>query len=96
MSKQARADVLMARVWWKRNLPPDIKMPLLEELQRARRQLETTPWAGGSVSDDALSTLRKLPLLRAQYHLFYEVDEVANEVVVLRVWHNSRGRAPKL
>ena len=51
MSKRARADVLAACEWWKRNLP-DAHVPLIEELRRARQQLAATPWAGVSVSDE--------------------------------------------
>jgi plasmid stabilization system protein ParE len=95
MSKRARADVVAACQWWKRNLP-DAHVPLVEELRRARQQLATTPWAGVTISDDVLSTLRRLSLVRARYFLFYEVDEELAEVRVLRVWHMSRGEMPKL
>ncbi len=95
MSKRARADVVAACQWWKRNLP-DAYAPLVDELRRAREQLAGTPWAGVTISDDALSTLRRLSLVRARYYLFYEVDEAVAEVRVLRVWHMSRGGTPKL
>jgi plasmid stabilization system protein ParE len=95
MSKRARADVVAACEWWKRNLP-GAHIPLVNELRRAQQQLATTPWAGVSVSDDVLSTLRRLSLVRARYFLFYEVDESLGEVRVLRVWHMSRGETPQL
>lgn len=71
-------------------------MPLVEELRLARQQLAATPWAGVTISDDVLSTLRRRSLLRARYFLFCEVDEALGEVRVLRVWHMSRGETPKL
>lgn len=43
-----------------------------------------------------LLNLRRLTLLKSRYFIFYEVDESAGEVTVLRVWHMSRGRQPKL
>jgi hypothetical protein len=49
-----------------------------------RRLLATTPWAGVTINDDVLSSLRRLPLVSARYFLFYEVDEARDEVRVLR------------
>ncbi|GMU59991.1 MAG: hypothetical protein AMXMBFR34_17540 [Myxococcaceae bacterium] len=96
MSKQARADVVSAVTWWRRNLGEGRPIELVAELKRARAQLAATPWAGVSVSKDGRGTRRRLALLGARYFLFYDVDEAKQEVWVLRVWHMSRGQAPKL
>lgn len=96
MSKQARADVVAAVTWWRRHLGEGRPIELVAELKRARAQLATTPWAGVSVTKDGRGPRRRLPLLRARYFLFYDVDEVNQEVWVLRVWHMSRGQPPKL
>ncbi len=95
MSKQARADLVSAVQWWKRNVgsaPPQ----LLDETRAARQQLAVTPYAGVPVADSVLGGMRRLSLLGARYFLFYEVDEGRGEVTVLRVWHMSRRRPPRM
>lgn len=93
ISKQARADAVAAVTWWQRN--QGVPSNLLSELQVARRQLAVSPNAGVSVKSK-VSNLRRLALVKSRYFLFYEVDEVAGVVTVLRVWHMSRGQQPKL
>jgi plasmid stabilization system protein ParE len=73
-----------------------VPIVLVKEFRRAKKQLATTPWAGVSLTANPRGRRRKLPLLRARYFLFYEVDEAAGEVWVLRVWHMSRGQKPNL
>jgi plasmid stabilization system protein ParE len=51
---------------------------------------------GVRVEDAVIPHLRRFALLQSRYFLFYQVDEAANEVMILRVWHMSRGRPPKL
>ena len=84
-----------AVAWWRRALGPDVPVPLVEELERAQ-QHSTTPWAGVSLTKDPSWRRRRLVLPRARYVLFYEVNEAAGEVWVLRVWHMSRGETPQL
>lgn len=95
MSKQARADVLAAVQWWTLNVgsPPT---HFLAGLRHAQEQLSATPFAGVAIADAVLPNLRRLALLQSRYFIFYEVDEPAGEVTVLRVWHMSRGRPPRL
>ncbi len=95
MSKQARADVLSAVQWWQRNVGGS-PTHFLAGLRHAQQRLSATPFVGVPVVDDVLPNLRRLALLQSRYFLFYEVDESAGEVTVLRVWHMSRGRPPKL
>lgn len=95
MSKQARADVLSAVQWWKRNVG-NSPTHLVAGLRHAQERLSATPFVGVPVTDDVLLNLRRLTLIQSRYFIFYEVDESAGEVTVLRVWHMSRGRPPKL
>jgi plasmid stabilization system protein ParE len=95
MSKQARADVLSAALWWKRNVgssPTHLEAGLLH----AQEKLSATPFIGVAVASAALPNLRRLALLQSRYFIFYDVDVAAGLVTVLRVWHMSRGRQPKL
>ncbi|MBL8920996.1 MAG: type II toxin-antitoxin system RelE/ParE family toxin [Myxococcaceae bacterium] len=69
---------------------------LVADLRRATKQLTTAPWSGISLTSDARGRRRKLALQQSRYLLFYEVDELAEELWALRVWHMSRGERPKL
>lgn len=95
MTKQARADVMAALSWWRgnRNKAPEL---LLEELRAARATLAATPLVGVAVPDEAVPTLRRLVLTKTRYFAFYRVDAVREEVVVLRLWHHTRGQRPRL
>jgi len=95
MTKQARADVLSAVDWWRRNVGT-APTHFLAGLRHAQEKLSSTPFIGVRVEDQVLLTLRRLALLQSRYFLFYEVDETAGTVTVLRVWHTSRGSPPKL
>lgn len=95
MSKQARTDVLAAVEWWKRNVG-NSPTHFLAGLHHAKERLSATPFVGVRVADEVLLNLRRLALLQSRYFIFYEVDEAAGAVTVLRVWHMSRGRPPKL
>jgi plasmid stabilization system protein ParE len=37
---------------------------------------------------------RRLLLTETQYHIYFDVDEDAGEVLVVAIWHASRGRPP--
>lgn len=95
MSKQARSDVLAAVQWWRSNVG-NAPTHFLAALHHAHERLAATARVGVPVPDDVLGGLRRLALVRSRYFLFYEVDEARGEVMVLRVWHMSRGRPPKL
>jgi plasmid stabilization system protein ParE len=95
VTTQARADILAAVAWWKRNRD---KAPHLleEELRAARIRLAQTPLGGVPIQDDGVPGLRRLALLQTRYFIFYRVDPTLGDVVVLRLWHASRGQAPEL
>lgn len=94
LAKKASADILTAAKWWKTNRD---KAPALfqAELQQALELLASQPLAGVIVVDEEVENLRRLALLRTRYFLFYEVD-AGGHVTVLRLWHASRGRVPRL
>lgn len=96
MSVEAIEDVTEAVRWWREALGPGVPIVLVKELQRAKKQLASTPWAGVSITKSPGGRRRKLSLLESRYLLFYEVDDAAQEVWVLRIWHMSRGRKPRL
>ncbi len=95
LTKLAAADVLAAVQWWQDNVG-NAPAHLLAGLHHAQERLAATPHVGVPVpraEGRGLPTLRRLSLPGSRYSLFYEVDAVRGEVLVLRVWHMSRGRS---
>ena len=95
MSKQARADVLSVVRWWNSNVG-NSPTHFLTGMRHAKERLSETPFVGVPVAVAGMLNLRRLALLQSRYFIFYEVDESVGQVNVLRVWHMSRGRPPKL
>jgi plasmid stabilization system protein ParE len=84
---RARAHVLGIERWWRRNRlsAPDL---FREELQRALSLVESTPTVGSRTQDAALAGVRRVPLPRCRYHLYYRV--AGDQIQVLAVWHMMR------
>lgn len=95
LTTHARADVLVALAWWRRNREKAPRL-LAEELRDAKKRLLVAPRAGIAVPDEHVPGLRRLALVRTRYFLFYVVDESQDEIVLLRLWHASRGHAPSM
>jgi hypothetical protein len=43
-----------------------------------------------------LSGVRRVHLSRVRYYLYYRISPSSDEVVVLSLWHMSRGSDPRL
>lgn len=67
-----------------------------EELARAFLLLERQPKIGASARNRRLRGVRRIHLARIGYYLYYSVDEQADAVDILALWHTSRGEAPNL
>lgn len=94
VSPQAASDIEVALRWWLANRP---KAPeLLEaELKLAFQFIERTPHAGIPMRSGRPAHVRRVPLPRSRYLVYYRVLDAEGEVRVLRLWHASR-RPPKL
>jgi len=95
ISPQAADDIEVAMRWWAANRPsaPDL---LEREWLRALEFVSTAPsgCAGLGLRSPKLRNVRRVPLPKTRYLLYYRVMET--EVRVLRLWHASRGVLPKL
>jgi len=69
-------------------------MAIREDLRSAFDLVLRQPGVGAAVSNTRLSGVRRLHLGRVRYFLFYRVK--GDELVVLSVWHSSRGKGPSL
>ena len=90
---EAQAEALAA--WWRENRPaaPEI---VKEELQRAVNVLAETPFVGSPYTRTPVPGVRRFPLRKTPYHVYYRVKENAGEVVIMSVWSAMRKRGPPL
>ena len=95
VSKRAAAQLQTAIDWWRENRGLAPRM-LEEEAEQAFTALKATPFVGIEARDVRTRGVRRLYLSKTQHFVYYRVDEKFGEVVVLRFWHTSRGRPPKL
>jgi plasmid stabilization system protein ParE len=91
VSPQAADDIEVAARWWQANRP---KAPMLfeTELVEALELIAQVPLAGAALRRGGLSGIRRVPLGRTRYLLYYRALEEEGVVHVLRLWHASRKR----
>ena len=94
ISPQAAADIEVALRWWLANRPKAPEL-LEQELRLGFEFISQTPNAGIPLRRGRLKDVRRVPLPRSRYLVYYRVLESQNTVHVLRLWHASR-RPPKL
>lgn len=84
---QAARDADEIHRWWKheRRLAP---LLFRNELARALARLSITPYAGAPADE---GPVRRLLLPKSQHFAYYRVDATSRQVVLLRLWHTSRG-----
>ena len=95
VSRRAGRQIRAASTWWLANRD---KAPtaFADDLRDAFNLLADLPGAGERVQHSRLKNARRLLMVRTQHHLYYEVDEGAQTVQILVLWHTSRRKDPSL
>lgn len=102
IAARAQEQVRAIDVWWRKERPsaPDL---FLDELRQAIVAISESPAAAPPYAPAERSgvprpptAIRRRRLSRTRYSVFYTVDDSALAVVVLAVWHSSRGAGPTL
>jgi plasmid stabilization system protein ParE len=95
ITSRARGQIQEISRWWRANRE---KNPGLfrEELAGVRHQLAHVPTAGPAYDSPEHGDVRRILLIRTQYHVYYVIDEKQRVVTVLAVWHVARGSGPVL
>lgn len=91
VTSRAAAQIRRVSSWWQQNrqaAPGAVQA----ELTRIFALLASRPDLGTLASNVKLAGVRRIHLPRIHHHLYYRVQ--ANAVVVLALWHTSRGSAP--
>jgi plasmid stabilization system protein ParE len=91
--RRASRQLQLQLEWWEENRP-DAPNMMQVELRRMLKLLKSTPYMGVEARDVRTPGVRRV-FLSTEHILYYRVNEKAGCVEVLRVWHMSRGRAPR-
>jgi plasmid stabilization system protein ParE len=93
IARRAASEIERAEHWWRENRPsaPDA---FRADIHGAFALLVRQPGVGVKVGNTRLSGVRRLHLGRIRYFVYYRAN--ADEIVVLSVWHSSRGTGPRL
>jgi len=93
IAARAADEAERAERWWAENrtLAP---LAFQEDLRTAFSLLLRQPGIGANVANTRLRGVRRLHLGRIRYFVYYRVK--GNELVILAVWHESRGKGPRL
>ena len=93
ITTRAAIEAERAESWWAENrtLAP---LAFQDDLRTAFSLLLRQPGIGVKVANTRLRGVRRLHLGRIRYFLYYRVK--GNELLILSVWHESRGKGPRL
>lgn len=93
ITDDARVQIAAAVAWWAENRP-SAPGAVLEDLDRILGLLSVQPALGTRARRATLPGVRRVPLSRIRYYVYYRVADDALQVLAL--WHTSRGRGPSL
>ena len=81
--------------WWRRHRP---KAPGLfaGELAEGCRLIATMPTLGATYETKSGSVVRRVLMPKTRTHVYFNVDEERDVVIVLAVWGAPRRRGPRL
>lgn len=93
--RRASREIAEASAWWDLNR---LKAPeaFQVELEEAIDLITTQPHIGALAVNTRLKDVRRIHLDRVHYYLYYRVSVSSRTVVVLALWHTSRGSGPGL
>jgi plasmid stabilization system protein ParE len=81
--------------WWREHRP-DARDLFARELAEARELILATPGIGVTYTSANGKTARRVLLPKTRNHVYFELDEQQDLVIVLAVWGAPRGRGPRL
>jgi plasmid stabilization system protein ParE len=93
IAARAVREIERTERWWLENRPA-APSAFRADLHGAFTLLLRQPGVGIKVGNTKLSGVRRLHLGRVRYFVYYQ--KRGNELVVLSVWHSSRGKGPAL
>jgi plasmid stabilization system protein ParE len=95
LTKRALGHLQRIDTWWRENR---LSSPELfdSEATKALDLLAEAPLAGVIYRRLSGPPIRRLLLIETRYHIYFDTNEDAGEVLVVAVWHASRDRPPPI
>jgi len=81
--------------WW-RERRPKARDLFARELDEVRRLIVDTPSIGSKYMTRGGKVARRVLMRKTRSHVYFEVDEAHDVVIVLAVWGAPRRRGPRL
>jgi plasmid stabilization system protein ParE len=79
--------------WWRKHRTATLSL-FLDELEDAFALIASAPHVGHPYRRSPAAGTRRVLLARTRYHVYYV--PLGDELVILAVWHASRGSGPPL
>ena len=95
LAPEALAHVEAIHAWWLDHRPASPAL-FVDEFTAAFELLEHSPRVGRRYLAGPGNEMRRLPLPRTRYLVYYDIDEPGLAVRIHAVWHMSRGQPPPL
>jgi plasmid stabilization system protein ParE len=94
LGPRATRQVARARAWWCEHRD---KAPAAfdDDLAAVIAKLEESPHLVGRASQRRPG-VRRVTMRRIGYALYFRIDEPAHRVIVITLWHGSRGTDPRM
>jgi hypothetical protein len=92
---EAEFQVTEMDTWWREQRPAARDL-FARELAEARTMLLTARGAGVKYTTKSGKIVRRVLMPKTRNHIYFEIDEIRQLVVVLAVWGAPRGRDPEL
>jgi len=95
LTAPARRQVDRIDRWWREHRPAARDL-FARELADARALIADMPEMGNPYAERQGVLVRRVLLARTHHHLYYEVDQKNEVVMILAIWGTQLGRGPRL
>jgi len=92
---QAERQAAEMDFWWREHRPGARDL-FARELAEARALITSASAAGATYSTRSGKPYRRVFMPRTKNHVYFEVDEARDLVIVHAIWGAPKGRGPKL
>ena len=94
-SRLAARHIRQLEAWWRihRTAAPNA---VREEVERAMQLIAFQPRIGQRATDVKLANVRRIHLSRIWHYLYYRVNDSPEQIELLALWSESRGKGPPI
>jgi len=94
-SNLAARHIRRLEKWWRvhRTAAPNA---VREEVERAMQLISYQPRIGQRANDVQLPNVRRIHLARIWHYLYYRINDSPEQIELLALWSESRGKGPPI